>query len=744
MQRKKHLLKKYVGSNVDYIKIISYIIILYMFNNSTSKLTYAQDRIDNNDIKVSLLKERKKDDLKKTITKSILSFFVVPSFLKSSVQKVQKDLIEKYGVAHQKKIEQGVAQVANYWNKDDGDSIAFERFVLEHYVADESQREYLFSRMQYSIEQLYGHFLEVSRTFSWQSDLDLGALLPVDDLMSTYDPFSHIVSDLFSNKIAFSVLLNFPLATLEEKTAIGPTWTRRHWAEVRLAEFFSRRIPSEVNQGISVSRSETQKYISEYNIWMHHIVDEKQNRYFPAKLRLITHWNLRDELKALYANEDSLKKQSFIAQIMERIVTQTIPKSVVNNPRIDWNPFTNKTSISSNYDFDTKIFPETKLSEEPEPDTRYEMFLKNFHSSKKADAHHSMASNLIDRRFNEDRELSETRVKEMLESVLTSPLVSRVANLIESRLKRPLEPFDIWYDGFKPRQKYTEDKLDAIVKDRYPNVESFSKDIPRILTQLGFSKDRADYLSSKIVVDPSRGAGHAMGAGRKEDSAHLRTRFEKGGMNYKGYNIAIHEMGHNVEQIFSLNFIDHYTISGVPNNAFTEAIAFVFQGRDLELLGLEKPDTLAKALLTLNDFWATYEIAGVAMVDIEAWHWMYEHPNATPSELREAVVKISKNIWNTYYSTVFKKKDSTLLGIYSHMIDEMLYLPDYPIGHLIAFQIEEQIEKTGHLASEIERISKIGKLAPDVWMKQASGYQVSAEPLLRAVEKSLKSLESMK
>ncbi len=26
-----------------------------------------------------------------------------------------------------------------------------------------------------------------------------------------------------------------------------------------------------------------------------------------------------------------------------------------------------------------------------------------------------------------------------------------------------------------------------------------------------------------------------------------------------------------------------------------------------------------------------------------------------------------------------------------HMIDSFLYLPDYPIGHMIAFQIEEQM-----------------------------------------------------
>ena len=35
---------------------------------------------------------------------------------------------------------------------------------------------------------------------------------------------------------------------------------------------------------------------------------------------------------------------------------------------------------------------------------------------------------------------------------------------------------------------------------------------------------------------------------------------------------------------------------------------------------------------TLNDFWACYEIGGVALVDMGVWHWMYEHPAASPAE----------------------------------------------------------------------------------------------------------------
>src|SRR5690606_19341837 len=97
-----------------------------------------------------------------------------------------------------------------------------------------------------------------------------------------------------------------------------------------------------------------------------------------------------------------------------------------------------------------------------------------------------------------------------------------------------------------------------------------------------------------IEVDPARGSGHAMGASMRNASARLRTRVEKSGMNYKGYNIAIHELGHNVEQVLSLHDVDYYTLQGVPNTAFTEALAFVFQARDLERLGLTDSDPQAE------------------------------------------------------------------------------------------------------------------------------------------------------
>ena len=180
-------------------------------------------------------------------------------------------------------------------------------------------------------------------------------------------------------------------------------------------------------------------------------------------------------------------------------------------------------------------------------------------------------------------------------------------------------------------------------------------------------RERARYLADNIEVDPARGSGHAWALRLRTAPARLRTRVAPEGMDYKGYNIAVHEMGHNVEQTFSLKDVDHWLLNGVPNTAFTEALAFVFQAKDLELLGLSTTGPQDDALRTLNDFWATYEIAGVALVDMAVWHWMYDHPNATPAELKDAVVKISKDIWNKYYALIFGRRDVVLLGIYSHM-----------------------------------------------------------------------------
>ncbi len=653
-----------------------------------------------------------------------------------SIAKLRDELIAAHGDSQRLRIQRGLLQVARFWRADDGDAATFEDFVRTHFAGDQPTLDAMFSRLEHLLEHLSGYMHEMNREFRQQLDLDLGPVLAIDEIIGGYDPSAHVIDDFFQNKLAFVVLLNFPVTSLAERLTDARLWSRRQWAEVRLAQSFSKRIPAEVNLARAQAEAETGQYVSKYNIWMHHVLNAQGQRLFPPKMRLLSHWNLRDEIKASYTDSSTgLEKQRVIQQVMEQIVNQSIPAVVINNPAVDWNPFTREIAPAAVKDYD-RAAARSNSNAAREPDTRYAMLQKTFFAARKADPYSPAAPTLIARRFDENREIPEPRVRAMLEQVVSSPLVPRLANLIQSRLGRRLEPFDIWYSGFRPGSQYSETQLDEMVARRYPTAQAYQQDIPQLLIKLGFSRERAQYLAANIAVDPARGAGHAMGAEMRGQKAHLRTRVEANGMNYKSFNVAAHELGHNVEQTFSLNGVDHIFLKGVPNTAFTEAFAFVFQSHDLELLGLPAPNAKQEAEKTLNDFWATYEISGVALVDMAVWHWMYDHSHASPEELRHATLQISKDVWNKYYAPVFGKEDVVLLGVYSHMVDAFLYLPDYPIGHLIAFQIEEQMKKAGSIGPEFERMVKIGSVAPDLWMENATGRPVEADALLEAAQRS--------
>ena len=665
---------------------------------------------------------------------------VRPAWLDDAVSTAKDAIIDRYGESVRSRAHRGLEQVARFWLESDGDASTFETFALRNFAGDDETRDVMFGRFERLLEQIDGHMNEVTVALRSHADLDRGLILPFDELFAAYDPSAHLSSDFFQNKISFVVLLNFPVAALDEKLTEGANWSRRRWAEVRLADKFAKRIPAEVNSAVAEAYAASSQYIAEYNIWMHHLLTEDGERLFPPKLRLLSHWNLRDEIKAQYSDPDGLPRQRMIQQVMDRIVTQTIPQVVINNPHVDWRPVANEVIAAVVSDSDTDPPSDLPVSNVPEPETRYAMLLGNFRAARLEDPHSPTAPTLMARQFNENREMPEERVEAMLEQLLTSPLLDRVAAVIEERLGRPLEPFDIWYNGFRPRGEHTEAELDMLVAERYPSAEAYERAIPNLLGRLGFAPSRARLISENIKVEPARGSGHAWGAAMRSAKARLRTRVEPTGMNYKGFNIAVHEMGHNVEQTVSLNEIDHTLLQGVPNTAFTEALAFVFQARDMELLGLASPDTESAALQTLDDFWGACEISAVALVDMRVWHWMYEHPETTPRELKAATVQIARDVWNEYYAAVFDIRDIVLLGIYSHMINRFLYLPDYPIGHMIAHQIEEQMARTVAIGPEFERMSLMGAVAPDLWMINATGSPVGPEALLEAAARALETV----
>ncbi|MEN8148834.1 MAG: UDP-N-acetylmuramyl-tripeptide synthetase, partial [Planctomycetota bacterium] len=248
----------------------------------------------------------------------------------------------------------------------------------------------------------------------------------------------------------------------------------------------ARIIVSHVTEGARVAREHGLPSPIIDNIYMHHVVTESGERLFPAGMKLLSHWNLRDEIKANYSSGDEagLERQRTVQKVMERIVDQTIPEIAINNPHVDWNPYTNEVSAATVSDVDEPAPANLAVSNAPEPNTRYEVLLGTYRAARQVDPYSPTAPTHIDRSFIENREIPEERVVAMFEAVLSSKMLERTGRLIEARLGRPLEPFDIWYTGFRARGTYSEADLDAITRKRYPTAAAYEADMPKLLVGL--------------------------------------------------------------------------------------------------------------------------------------------------------------------------------------------------------------------------------------------------------------------
>jgi len=668
----------------------------------------------------------------------------------SSVMAAQPD-------ADSNMVERGAKQVAALWRESDGTAEDYKALVANSYISTAEEKKLLYDRMAFILEQCGQSADRLNNTLQEPTTLlGKGDPTQVDWIISGYSPMAHFAEDMFANKIAHICVLNFPHYTLEEKNTLGKEWTRQEWAYARLGDVFSSRVPGSVVANYSQALSEAENYIAGYNIMMHCLRNEQGEQLWNEPMALLSHWNLRDELKSNYAEakeptpnpslkgrELSRERQEMIYQVMLRIIRQEIPAVVVNNDKLLWCPTSN--FVGGNPDSGIKL----KVDISREPDTRYQQIINIFRAGQQIDAYRTDAPTHVLRTFNEDLEIPMEEIEALFTQLISSDEVKQVAQIIRERLGRELRPYDIWYDGFKSRSSISEDVLTAETQKRYPNAKAFEKDMPRMLMDLGFASDKANAIASHIVVEAARGSGHARPCVGREQPARLRTRVGNKGMDYKGYNIAVHEFGHNVEEVISLYDIDYYTLAGIPNTGFTEASAFLFQERDLEILNYElgiKNDANednSKLLIqnsTFDMIWGMYEIMGVSLVDMRMWQWLYAHPEADAAELREAVLAIAADVWNAYYYPILGEKDSPLLGIYSHMVGYALYLPAYPIGNLVQYQLEEHLAKCAtpeEWAKEYTRIYQQGSLTPDTWMRGAVGSPMSVEPILKAVREQL-------
>ena len=618
------------------------------------------------------------------------------------------------------RMERGVKQAAALWTEEDGSAEDFKAFVEANYARTEEERTALFESLSRMMEKLNesADMLTVELLKPTQLT-NAGEPTEIDWIMSGYDTRAHLMDDLFANKVAFITILNFPFYSLEEKNTLGRNWSRREWAEARLGDVFTSRVPAKIQARLTETMAAAENYIADYNICMDRLRTEDGRQLFPDGMKLLSHWNLRDELKVDYNDQE---KQEMIYQVMQRIVRQEIPQEVINNQEPIWYPYSNRVESQK-----SKV-------ERREPDTRYQKILDIFHAMQQVDAYCPNMPTGIIRNFEGDIEIPAAEIDSLFRSLISSEQVQIVASEIKNRLGRELRPYDIWYDGFKARSGMDEEALSAETRKRFPDPITYEKKIAGMLTTLGFQKENAEEISRHIVVEPARGSGHAWPCMGHNEPSRLRTRIAPEGMDYKGYNIAVHEMGHNVEEVISLYKMDYYMLHGIPNTGFTETSAFLFQARDLQLLGYGKQTMNRETVL--DQFWGMYEIMGVSLVDMRMWQWLYDHPKATAAELREAVLEIAAEVWNAYYEPVLGEKDCVLLAIYSHMVNSPMYLPNYPIGHIVQFQLEQALaDKEGQAWAEAyERWYRLGRLTPQEWMRQAVNGTLSVQPVLQQIQ----------
>ncbi len=641
-----------------------------------------------------------------------------PAFIDPSTRSAAIDaLVEAHGEACRARAATGVEQCAKLWRASDGDADAFRAFCLEHFAATEEDRRRLLDRLEITLEQVAGHLYEMRRNLRRWSDLVGDAMPKVDAMLATFDPAPDFAEQCYAQKLAFVALLNLEKPTLDRMLAEGGSWDADRWAEARVAGAFSPRIPKEVADLARKLSFEANDFVAHFHIPVGRMVDANGRRWFEADRRCSAHWLVREEIKAGYNDPEGLHKQRALAWVLGRSIDGTIPKAVMERRgEQDWDPKSNTIGGGDPGELVDLV--------------RYERWMDQFRVARAKDPHHPDHPTAIDRKFGLDREIPEATVERLLVDLLEAPVRRDLASLLRSRLgaisRRTTSTSRISSRLAPPRS------LNAAVRERFPDEQAFEERLPEVLRGLGFTDGDAEFLGRRVRVEIARGSGHAMRPQLAEYGAWLRTNRLKDELGWDGFDTAMHELGHNLEQLCSTFFVPRRALRGVPNTACTEAFAFMYQGLAKRVLGLEDPAQAERAYHenALSGMLMACQIAGPGLVELRTWRWLYEQGDAATAEgLREALLRNAREVWDAHFAEHFGADHHHILGAYQHMIAHPLYLPDYALGRMIGQQIASFM-KGKDLATETKRICSIGSLTPDAWMRQAVGGPLSAKALI--------------
>lgn len=611
--------------------------------------------------------------------------------------------------------EQGVRRVAALWSEADGDTAALHAFCQKHFVPNDDSLDRLRSRLESAIENIGGHLYEMRRTLRRWSDLRGDEMDGIDDILATFDPAPDLQDQLFAQKLAFLAVLNFPRPTLSQMLSDGGSWSTEDWVEARIAQSFGPRIPKSLSDRARHISHRCNQFVNQFHVPVEALLADG-TRWLPAGRRLIAHWLVREEVKAQYGEPPvvGLPRQRALMRVMGRHVDGTIPRAVMQGQSTgDWDAEQNTLAGA-------RVEPAECFGLE-----RYECWLEQFHLAREFDPYYPDQPTLIARKFELAREIPEPEVESLLVSLLDHPARIALAEFLRHRLGRPLESFDVYFEDFAESRPAAE--MNGAVSALFADEKALEHQLPQVLKGLGWSDADAEFLGSRVRVEICKGAGHAMRPAMPEFGAWLRTSRLPDCLGWDGFDTAMHELGHNLEQLCSCYYAPSPALRGVPNTACTEAFAFLYQSLGRRVLGLAQDGDEARDFDTesIASLQATAQIAGPGLLELHVWRWLYANPSATAAALRDEVLRQAEALWQRHYQRDFGSDPYHLLAAYQHMIAHPLYLPDYALGHIISHQIRSHM-RGKDLATETKRITSQGRLTPDLWMRRAVGGPLSA------------------
>ena len=97
--------------------------------------------------------------------------------------------------------------------------------------------------------------------------------------------------------------------------------------------------------------------------------------------------------------------------------------------------------------------------------------LPQFRVQQELDPHYPKHPTVLGRRFDLQREIPETEVVALIETLLDSAARTELLDVVEAKLGRPLEAHDVYFEELGDDRPSRE--LDAIVAERFPDEDAF-------------------------------------------------------------------------------------------------------------------------------------------------------------------------------------------------------------------------------------------------------------------------------